>query len=109
VVTVVVVLESALSVDEGGFTFTEVEDVVLGVLSAAGGLMFVVVLLATGGGVAVPGTTMVVSLESAVGAGVVVEVVEVRSHAASDAPRVRAATRGISFMCSPVEVCEATC
>jgi hypothetical protein len=62
----------------------------------------VVVLLATGGGVVVLGTTTVVSfVVDAVGAGVVVEVVVVRSHAASDTPRVRAATRGISFMISP--------
>jgi hypothetical protein len=61
----------------------------------------VVVLLATGGGVVVLGTTTVVSLDAVVGAGVVVEVVVVRSQAASVAPRVRAATRGSSFMCSP--------
>jgi hypothetical protein len=62
---------------------------------------------ATGGGVVVLGTTTVVSFDAVVGAGVVVEVVVVRSHAARDTPRVRAATRGISFMCSPVESCEA--
>jgi hypothetical protein len=62
----------------------------------------VVLLLATGGGVVVLGTTTVVSLDAVVvGAGVVVEVVVVRSHAASDAPMVRAATRGSSFMFSP--------
>jgi hypothetical protein len=64
-------------------------------------LSVVVELLATGGGVVVLGTTTVVSFEAVVGAGVVVEVVVVRSHAASVAPRVRAATRGSSFMCSP--------
>jgi hypothetical protein len=72
---------------EGGVTFTEVEDdeLLSGVVA---------------GGVVALGVTTVVSRE-AVGPGVVVEVVVVRSHAASDTPRVRAATRGISFMCSP--------
>jgi hypothetical protein len=65
-----------------------VEDVVV---------LSVVVLLATGGGVV---TTVVDSFE-VVGAGTVEVVVVVRSHAASEAPRVRAATRAMSFMCSP--------
>jgi hypothetical protein len=98
---VVVELTLAEVSEAGGFTATDVDDVVL----SAGG---VVVLLATGGGVVVLGTTTVVSFEAVVGAGVVVEVVVVRSHAASDTPNVRAATRGISFMCSPYGSCEAT-
>ena len=96
---------SALSLEEGvagevpdgaveGFTFTEVDEDELGVVS--------VLLLATGGGVVLGVVTTVVSFVlEADGEGVVVEVVVVRSHAASDTPRVRAATRGISFMCSP--------
>jgi hypothetical protein len=92
----------------GGVTFTEVDEEALGVVLSAGGLMLVVLFEATGGGVVVLGTTTVVSFE-ADGDGVVVEVVVVRSHAASDAPRVRAATRGSSFMFSPYEVWEATC
>jgi hypothetical protein len=84
----------------------------LAVVSGLGGSTFTVVVevdsVAAGGGVVVLGTTTVVSFDAVVvGAGVVVEVVVWRSHAARDTPRVRAATRGISFMCSPVEVCEA--
>jgi hypothetical protein len=73
----------------GGFTATvvEVDSLVVGV---------------AGGGVVVLGTTTVVSFDAVVvGAGVVVEVVVVRSQAVSVAPRARAATRGISFMFSP--------
>jgi hypothetical protein len=95
----------ALSVEDedvaGGFTFTEVDDEELGVVLSAGGLMFVVELVATGGGVVVLGVTTVVESREADGDGVVVEVVVVRSHAARVAPKVRAATRGISFICSP--------
>jgi hypothetical protein len=96
-------------VPDGGVTFTEVDELELGVVLSAGGLMLVVVLLATGGGVVVLGTTTVVSFDAVVGDGVVVDVVVVRSHAASDTPRVSAATRGISFMCSPYGSVEAIC
>jgi hypothetical protein len=89
VVVVTVALVSFLL--PGEFTSTVVDEVV--VLSG-------VVLVATGGGVVVLGTTTVVD-SFATGAGVVVDVVVVRSHAARVAPRVRAATRGISFICSP--------
>jgi hypothetical protein len=97
------VVELVDEVEEGGFTLTDVdEDELGGVVS--------VLLLATGGGVVVLGTTTVVSFVfDAEGDGVVVEVVVVRSHAASETPRVSAATRGISFMCSPYGSCEATC
>jgi hypothetical protein len=101
---VVVVTLVDFSGAAGGLTVTEVDDVVLSV----GGVVVVVLLLATGGGVVVLGTTTVVSFD-AVGDGVVVDVVVVRSHAARDTPRVRAATRGISFMFSPGVVCEANC
>ena len=103
--------ESALSLEDGvddddveagGVTLTELDEEEPGVVS--------VLLLATRGGVVVLGTTTVVSFVfEADGDGVVVEVVVVRSHAASDTPRVRAATRGISFMCSPCGKGEATC
>jgi hypothetical protein len=92
VVVVVVLVDFSMPGLDGSIVV--VEDVVV---------LSVVVLLATGGGVVVLGTTTVVSLvvDAVVGAGVVVEVVVVRSHAASDAPMVRAATRGSSFMFSP--------
>jgi hypothetical protein len=91
-------LSSEDGVEAGGLTFTEVDEDEPGAELSAGGFTLVVELLATGGGV----VTTVVSLSlEADGAGVVVEVVVVRSHAASDKPSARAATRGISFMCSP--------
>jgi hypothetical protein len=102
---VVLMLALAVVSGLGASTLTLVDEELLG--SLEGVVTVVDELLATGGGVVVLGTTTVVSFDAVVGAGVVVEVVVVRSHAARDAPRVRAATRGISFMCSPVESCEA--
>jgi hypothetical protein len=96
---VVVALPLADGSVAGCVTVTDVD-----VLSAGG-----VVLLAIGAGVMVLGVvTTVVESRAAVGSGTVVEVVVVRSQAASETPSARAATRGISFMCSPYGSCEAT-
>jgi hypothetical protein len=80
-----------------GSTVTEVDDD-----SLAGVVIVVDELVDEGGGVVVLGTTTVVSLDAVVvGVGVVAEVVVVRSQAVNAPASVRAATRGISFICSP--------
>jgi hypothetical protein len=81
-------------------------EVVLDVVGGEAGSVVTVVdvELEAGGGVLVLGTTTVVSRDAVVAGTsfVVVEVVEVRSQAVSAvAPRARAATRGMSFMCAP--------
>jgi hypothetical protein len=95
-----------LAVVSDFFGVSTLIEVVLDVVEGdAGSVVTVVVELEAGGGVVVLGTTTVVSRDAVVAGTslvVVVEVVVERSHAVSAvAPRARAATRGISFMCSP--------
>jgi hypothetical protein len=96
VVVLFFVIVAEASGDAGGVAVTLVDEVVVSVEGD-------VDELAIGGGVVVLGTTTVVSLD-AVGAGVVVLVVVVRSHPASaTVPRARAAIQGVSlFMGSPL-------